>query len=98
LSYFNFSFLDIFSKNAQIKNLMKIHPVGVVLLYADRQTDGRTDGRTDMAKLIVAFCNFSKAPTEKTGRFLQPFDASCHPTVIAEVTLKQYRTNTWGLE
>jgi len=54
----------------------------------------RIDGRTDMAKLIVAFCSFSKVPTEMTDRFLQPFDASCHLTVMAEVTLKQSRTNT----
>ena len=33
---------------------MKIHPVGAELLHAD--------GRTDMAKLIVAFCNFAKEP------------------------------------
>ena len=44
-----------------------------------------------MAKLIVAFF---KAPTEMTGRFLQPFDTSCHLTVMAEVTLKQSRANT----
>jgi hypothetical protein len=25
----------------------------------------RTDGRTDMTMLIVAFCNFSKAPKKK---------------------------------
>lgn len=64
--------------------------MGTELLYADR----RTDWRADMAKLIVAFCKFSKAPTEMIGRFLQPFDASCHLTVMAEVTLKQSRTNT----
>jgi hypothetical protein len=54
----------------------------------------RIDGRMDMAKLIAVFCNFSKAPTEMTDRFLQPFDTSCHLTVMAEVTLKQSRTNT----
>ena len=30
----------------------------------------RIDGRTAKAKLIVAFCDFSKAPTETTGRFI----------------------------
>jgi hypothetical protein len=25
----------------------------------------RTDGRTDMTKLIVAFCNFTKAPKKR---------------------------------
>ena len=37
---------------------MKIRPVGAELFHADR----RTDGQTDMAKPIVAFHNFAKAP------------------------------------
>jgi hypothetical protein len=41
---------------------MKIRAVEAELLHADR----RTDGRTDMTKLVVAFCNFAKAPKEKT--------------------------------
>ena len=28
---------------------------------------GRTEGRTDVTKLTVAFCNFAKAPKNKTG-------------------------------
>jgi len=35
---------------------MKIPPVGTELFYED--------GRTDMAKLIVAFCNFANAPSD----------------------------------
>jgi hypothetical protein len=33
---------------------MKIRPLGAELFLED--------GRTDMTKLIVAFCNFAKAP------------------------------------
>ena len=38
---------------------MKIRPLGAELLHAD--------GQTDMAKLIVVFRNFAKAP--KSGSF-----------------------------
>jgi len=34
---------------------MKIRPVGAELFLAN--------GQTDMSKLIIAFCNFAKAPT-----------------------------------
>jgi len=37
---------------------MKIRPVGAKSFHADRQMHGRTD----MTKLIVAFCDFAKAP------------------------------------
>jgi len=50
----NSNFLDRFSKNTQISNLMKMSPVGAELFHAD--------GRTDMKKLIVAFRNFANAP------------------------------------
>ena len=54
MSDFNETFFDIFSENLQIKNFMKIRPVGTELFYAD--------GRTDMTKLIFAFHNFANAP------------------------------------
>jgi len=52
LSDFNetWIFLDRLSKNAQISNFKRIHPVG-----AD---PFRADGQTDMTKLIVAFLQF----------------------------------------
>ena len=53
--YLNKNFLDIFSKNTQILNYMKIRPAGAERIHAD--------GRTDMTKLIVAFRNFVKPPT-----------------------------------
>ena len=40
----------------------KIRPVGTELFHVDWLKDGRTDGQTDMAKLIISFRNFAKAP------------------------------------
>ena len=48
------NFLDIFSKNSEIPNFMKIRPVGAELFIADGQTAG-------MMKLMVALHNFAKA-------------------------------------
>jgi hypothetical protein len=49
------NFLERFSKNPQMSNLMKIRPVGAELLRV------QTDGRTDMPNLIIAFRNFTKS-------------------------------------
>jgi len=54
-------FFDIFSKNAQILNLMKISPVEV-----EFRADGQIDSQTDMTKLIVAFRNVTNAPKSCT--------------------------------
>ena len=50
----NVNFLDRSSTNTWTLNIMKIHPVGAELFYAD--------GQTDVTKFIVVFCNFAKAP------------------------------------
>jgi hypothetical protein len=42
---------------------MLIRPVGTELFHADIYV--YTEGRRDMAKLVVAFRNFSKAPKMK---------------------------------
>jgi hypoxanthine-guanine phosphoribosyltransferase len=56
-----------FQKKIQIKNFIKIRPVGAELFHADRykdgrRTEGRTDRQTDMTMLMVARRNFTKAP------------------------------------
>jgi len=51
-------FLNTPSKNTQVPNFIKMHPVGAGLLHAD----GRIDAQTVMTKLIIAFCNFASAP------------------------------------
>ena len=52
----NMNFLDIFLKNTQVLNFMKIRPVGAELLCAD--------GQTNMMKLIVTFRSFANAPNK----------------------------------
>jgi hypothetical protein len=44
------NFFDIFSKNPQTWNFIKIRPVGAELFREDILTDGRTDGETDGRK------------------------------------------------
>jgi hypothetical protein len=58
LSDFNETkFLGRFWKNTEIRNFMKICPVG-----AELGADRPTEGQTDMTKLVVAFRNFENAP------------------------------------
>jgi hypothetical protein len=47
------NFLNIFSKNSQISNFMKLRSMRAELFHAD--------GQTDMTKLTVAFRNFVNA-------------------------------------
>jgi hypothetical protein len=67
----NLNFLDMFSKNFQISNFMKILPVA-----AEFHADRRIDEQTDMTKLIVAFRSFANAPNKiysfKANHTVQP--------------------------
>ena len=60
------NFLDIFSKNTQKPNFMKIRPVGAKLLHSDTGEDGRTErqteGKSDIRKFSFPFRNFANAP------------------------------------
>ena len=50
------NFLNIFSKNPKIKNLIKFPPVGTDFFpfrWTHRRADGETDGQTDMTKLML---------------------------------------------
>ena len=48
---------QIFEKNTQISNFMKIRSVGAKMFHAD--------GRNDMSKLRVALRNFTESPRKK---------------------------------
>jgi hypothetical protein len=50
----NLTFFHKFSKNPQISNFMKIHPVEADVFHED--------GWTSMMKLTVMFCNFANMP------------------------------------
>jgi hypothetical protein len=45
--YWNFNFLDRFSKHIQTENFMKILPGGTELFHANGNTGNRTDSQTD---------------------------------------------------
>ena len=54
----NLNFLEIFAKNTQISNFMKILRVKAELLHANRP-----EGQTDKTKLRVAFSSSANTPT-----------------------------------
>jgi len=56
---------QIFLKNMQMPNFIKIRRVGAELFHADGWTDGQMDRQTDMTKLIVALRNFANAPKKQ---------------------------------
>jgi len=59
-----FNFLDRFSKNTEIENLMKICPVGAELFRAEGQRE--TGGQTDITQLIVDFRKFCETCLKTT--------------------------------
>jgi hypothetical protein len=46
---------QIFEKNSQIWNFMKIRPVGAELLHAEGQTDGKTDRHDEVNSRFSQF-------------------------------------------
>ena len=60
-SYWNFNFLDGFSKNTQIWNFMKIHPVRAKLYHAD----GRTHRHEEANSHFSQFCERTRIKTGK---------------------------------
>ena len=56
LSDFNKIVSTDFRKNTQISNFMKIRPVGVELLHADGQMDGRMEGHDEANSCFSKFC------------------------------------------
>jgi len=81
----NLNFLDRFSKNHEILNLMKILPVVAELFIAD----GRTGRRIDMT-LIVAFHNFVNTP--KNGRPIGRFGDIVPQTPVKAASFVLYCT------
>ena len=69
--WLNVTIPDLFLKNTQIQNFIKIRPVGAELLHADKRTDRqalrdkRTFKKWDMIKPIVVFRNFANAPKKQ---------------------------------
>jgi hypothetical protein len=56
-------YIEIFSKNSQVLNFIKLHPVGSELFHAD--------GETDSLKVTVGFRIFANSPVAiKVGRYL----------------------------
>ena len=62
---------------------MKIRPVGAELFHADR--------RTDMAKLIVAFQNFSKVPKKKKIQIIKRWSREFQNLNTAKINLVSRR-------
>jgi hypothetical protein len=60
--WWNLNFLDRFWKNIQISYFIKFLSVRDDLFHADRWTDEQTDSRRVMAKVTVAFSNFTNTP------------------------------------
>ena len=73
-------FLNIFSKNIQISNFIKICLVGAELFH--------TDGQTDMTKQIAAFGNSANAPKNysfQLWNLLEHFALRIHPRTSAHM-------------
>ena len=63
------NFLDKFSKNYKIPDLVKIRPIGAKLFHAE----GQTERQTEVSKLVVAFRSFANAPKKNNTGILLTF-------------------------
>jgi hypothetical protein len=52
----NLTFLEIFSNNTQVHNVMNIRPVGAELFHAVGRTDGETDRCEEGNGRISQYC------------------------------------------
>ena len=85
-------FLDIFSKNTQMQNFIKIRPV-----RAEFHSDGRTGRHKVVTKLIVAFGNFATAP--KTRIKIPTLQRTLLPplSLLPRIPRKQVPPKRWYL-
>jgi hypothetical protein len=70
--------LDRSSKNSQLPNLMKIHPVGAKLFNADGYTDRGMDGPTKRLRIILTVI-FPRVPRPPPPRPDQAHNNRCGP-------------------
>ena len=97
--YWHLSFIDIFSKNTQVSNLMKSHTCRNRVVPC-----GQRDRQTDITKLIAVFRNL-KIPPDNSTRHLTWYCmdsvSSCNIYVIQQDTqcfMIEFIHNTWWLD
>jgi hypothetical protein len=61
------NFLDRFSRNPQISDIMITRSVGAELLHAHKERERETDRQTDKTKLTVAFRDYANEPKNADG-------------------------------
>ena len=80
--------LEFFSKNTQISNLIKIRPVGVDLLHADRMTDGWMDRRDEAKSRFSQLCESNYTRTSEIQIWVTAFHAEFTVTCMIYLRTK----------